>query len=98
MAEFPGGMVAFQRKIAQNIKYPQLAREQNIQGKVYVRFIIDVYGRMTDIEIARSVDPLLDAEAIRMIKELAKKHKWKPATRRGKPVEIFYTVPVNFVL
>lgn len=73
MAEFPGGMVAFQREISQNIKYPQLAREQNIQGKVYVRFIIDVYGRMTDIEIARSVDPLLDAEAIRMIKELAKK-------------------------
>ncbi len=95
MPEFPGGMKALLRFIGNNTKYPALAREQNIQGKVYVRFVVTNLGKVEQVSVARSVDPLLDKEAIRVVKKLP---TWKPGRQRGKAVSVWYTVPINYTL
>ena len=95
MPEFPGGEAALHRYIAQSIKYPVIAQENGIQGRVYVSFVINQKGEVTNIKIARGVDPALDKEAIRVISKMP---KWKPGKQRGKPVKVSFTVPINFVL
>lgn len=95
MPEYPGGLLALRKFIAQNIRYPVLAQENGIQGKVFVTFIIQEDGSVSNIHIAKSVHPVLDLEAIRLIKLLP---KWKPGKQKGKPVRVSYTVPINFVL
>jgi protein TonB len=95
MPEFPGGESALHQYIAKSIKYPVIAQENGIQGRVYVSFVINAKGEVTDIKIARGVDPALDKEAIRVIKNMP---KWKPGKQRGKPVKVSFTVPINFVL
>ncbi|NPA36411.1 MAG: energy transducer TonB [Chlorobi bacterium] len=95
MPEFPGGETALHQYIAKSIKYPVIAQENGIQGRVYVSFVINAKGEVTDIKIARGVDPALDKEAIRVIKNMP---KWKPGKQRGKPVKVSFTVPINFVL
>jgi protein TonB len=95
MPEFPGGDLELRKYIAKNIRYPNLARENDIQGKVYVRFAVTATGAVKKVTVARGVDPLLDAEAIRVVKSLP---KWKPGKQRGKPVNVWYTVPINFQL
>jgi protein TonB len=95
MPEFPGGDLELRKYIAQNIKYPNIARENDIQGKVYVRFVVTETGSVENVQIARGVDPLLDKEAIRVVESLP---KWKPGEQGGKKVKVWYTVPINFQL
>lgn len=95
MPEFPGGDVAMHNYLSQNIQYPPEARENGIQGRVYVSFVIDTDGSIVDVRIVRSISPSLDAEAIRIVKSMP---RWKPGTQRGKSVRVSYTVPINFVL
>ncbi len=95
MPEFPGGMKALYKFLSNNIKYPALARENNIQGKVYLRFVVTAKGEVDKITVARGVDPLLDKEAVRVAKMLP---KWKPGMQRGKSVSVWYTLPVLFQL
>lgn len=95
MPEFPGGELALRKYIANSIKYPVIAQENGIQGKVYVTFVVGKDGSVQDARIARGVDPSLDKEALRVVNTLP---KWKPGKQRGKPVRVSYTVPINFVL
>lgn len=95
MPEFPGGEAALRRFIANSIKYPQIAQENGIQGKVFVQFVVERDGRVSNASIARGVDPSLDREALRVVNSLP---NWKPGKQRGKPVKVSYTVPINFVL
>lgn len=95
MPEFPGGDVALRTYIAQNVKYPEIAKENGLAGKVFVQFVINQKGEVQDVKIARGVDPALDKEAIRVVQGLP---KWKPGSQRGKPVRVSYTVPINFQL
>lgn len=95
MPEFPGGEAALRRFIANAIKYPQIAQENGIQGRVYIQFVVDRDGSVTQASVARGVDPSLDKEALRVVNSLP---KWKPGMQRGKPVKVSYTVPINFQL
>lgn len=95
MPEFPGGEAALRQYIANAIKYPVIAQENGIQGRVYVTFVVNTDGSIADARIARGVDPSLDKEALRVVNALP---KWKPGKQRGKPVRVSYTVPINFVL
>lgn len=96
MPEFPGGELALRKWIARKIEYPQLALQNGIKGKVYVTFIVDTDGGITNVAIARGVDPFtLDKEALRVVSDLP---KWKPGKQRGKAVKVAYTVPINFDL
>jgi TonB family protein len=95
MPEFPGGSLALRKYIAQQIKYPSIAQENGIQGHVYVSFVINSFGVVSDAKIARSVDPALDNEAIRVIYSMP---KWKPGFQQGKAVDVAYTVPITFIL
>ena len=95
MPEFPGGELALRQYIANAIKYPVIAQENGIQGRVYVTFVVNNDGSIGDARIARGVDPSLDKEALRVVNTLP---RWKPGMQRGKPVRVSYTVPINFVL
>jgi protein TonB len=95
MPEFPGGELALRKWIANHIDYPVIAAENGIQGKVYVTFVVDKDGSVSNARIARGVDPSLDQEALRVVNSLP---KWKPGMQRGKPVRVSYTVPINFQL
>lgn len=95
MPEFPGGEMALRSFIANSIKYPVIAQENGIQGKVYVTFVVGRDGKVTNATIARGVDPSIDKEALRVVNTLP---AWKPGKQRGKPVNVSYTVPINFVL
>ncbi|WP_298615130.1 energy transducer TonB [uncultured Odoribacter sp.] len=81
--------------ISKNVKYPILAQENGIQGRVYIQFVIEKDGSITDVKVARGVDASLDKEAIRVIQSMP---KWKPGKQRGKPVRVSYTLPINFQL
>lgn len=93
--EFPGGMPALMKYLAKNTKYPPIANENGISGKVYVQFVIGKDGSVSNVEIMRGRDPYLDKEAIRVVKSLP---DWKPGKQRGKPVKVSYIVPINFTL
>ncbi len=95
MPEFPGGESALHAFISKSVKYPVIAQENGIQGRVYISFVINAKGLVESIKIARGVDPALDKEAVRVIKSMP---KWKPGKQRGKPVKVSFTVPINFVL
>ena len=96
MPEFPGGQQEMMKFIAENIKYPVIAQENGIQGRVICQFVIEKNGSVTDIQVVRSSgDASLDKEAERVIKTMP---KWKPGKQRGKPVRVKYTIPVSFRL
>lgn len=95
MPEFPGGDMALRKYISNTVKYPELAVENGIQGKVYVAFVVSTDGTVANAKIARSVDPSLDKEALRVVNNLP---TWHPGKQRGKAVNVSYTVPINFVL
>ncbi len=96
MPEFPGGQKALFEYLSKNVKYPVIAQENGIQGRVICQFVVNRDGSIVDVEVVRSGgDPSLDKEAIRVIKSMP---KWKPGKQRGKPVRVKYTVPVNFRL
>ena len=81
--------------IQKNVRYPAIAKEYNITGKVYVSFIVDKQGNVTNVKIVRGVDKNLDAEALRVVSSLP---KYKPGKQRGKPVRVMFTIPINFTL
>ena len=96
MPEFPGGQQALFKYLSENVKYPMIAQENGIQGRVICQFVVNKDGSIVDVEVVRSGgDPSLDKEAIRVIKSMP---KWKPGKQRGKAVRVKYTVPVNFKL
>jgi|TARA_B100000768_G_scaffold115193_1_gene106617 protein TonB len=95
MPEFPGGDLGLMKYIQKNVKYPAIAKEYNITGKVYVSFIVDKKGSVTNVKIVRGVDKNLDAEAMRVVKSLP---KYKPGKQRGKSVRVMFTIPINFTL
>lgn len=95
MPEFPGGELALRKFIAESIKYPVIAQENGIQGKVYVNFVVGKDGRVSNAVVIRSVDPALDKEALRVINSLP---RWKPGLQRGEPVRVSFSVPISFVL
>jgi TonB family protein len=95
MPEFPGGEESLRKFLKENTVYPMIARENNIEGRVFVRFIVGANGEISDIRIARGVDPYLDSEAIRVISSLP---RWKPGKQRGERVAVHYTVPITFRL
>lgn len=93
MPEFPEGNV--QRWISKHVNYPQLAQENGIQGKVFIQFVIEKDGSISDVKVLRGVDSSLDQEAVRVVKSMP---KWKPGMQRKKPVRVSYTLPINFQL
>ncbi len=93
MPEFPGGEVALRAFLARNIKYPEVALQTGVSGKVYVRFVIETNGEVSSVQIARGVDPALDTEAIRVVSKLP---KWRPGIQDGRLVRVTYTVPIHF--
>lgn len=95
MPEFPGGMAECLKFLGKNIKYPTISQENGVQGKVIVQFVVNKDGSIVDPVVVRSVDPYLDKEALRVIKQMP---KWKPGKQRNKPVRVKYTVPVTFKL
>lgn len=96
MPEFPGGQQALFKYLSENVKYPAIAQENGIQGRVICQFVVNKDGAIVDVEVVRSGgDPSLDKEALRVIKSMP---KWKPGKQRGKAVRVKYTVPVNFRL
>jgi len=95
MPEFPGGDLGLMKYIQKNVKYPAIAKEYNITGKVYVSFIVDRSGSVTNVKIVRGVDKNLDAEAMRVVKSLP---RYTPGRQRGKAVRVMFTIPINFTL
>ena len=95
MPEFPGGDLGLMKFIQKNVRYPAIAKEYNITGKVYVSFIVDRQGKVTNVKIVRGVDKNLDAEALRVVSLLP---KYRPGQQRGKAVRVMFTIPINFTL
>ena len=95
MPSFPGGTGALMQYLSKNIKYPPFAEENNIQGRVICTFVVERDGSVSDVRIARSVDPSLDKEAICVVSGMP---KWIPGRQNGQMVRVKYTLPVTFRL
>ena len=95
MPEYPGGMAECMKFLGKNVKYPVEAQENGIQGRVIVSFVVTDEGDIQDPVVVKGVDPLLDAEAVRVISMMP---KWKPGKQRGKAVNVKFTLPVCFRL
>lgn len=95
MPSFPGGQGALMQWLSSNIKYPVIAAENGVQGRVIVQFVVEKDGSVTDVRVAKSVDPSLDKEAARVVKAMP---KWIPGKQNGSAVRVKYTVPVTFKL
>ncbi len=94
--EFPGGMPALVKYLQENIKYPSAALEEKAQGKAFVRFVVEKDGSITNTEIIKSTGNIyLDKEALRVASNMP---KWKPGMQQGKPVRVFFMLPVSFKL
>ncbi|OFX18483.1 MAG: hypothetical protein A2041_13550 [Bacteroidetes bacterium GWA2_31_9b] len=94
-AMYPNGVKGLHEHVANYLKYPPKALENGIQGRVILKFIIEKDGSLTNIEVFQSVDPILDAEAIRVLKTLK---QWVPGYVKGSPIRIEYDFPFNFKL
>lgn len=95
MPTFPGGDEARIRYLAENIRYPQMARESGIQGTVFVTFIVERDGTVTDVRVLRGIGGGCDEEAVRVIKSMP---KWNPGKQRGRPVRVQFNMPIRFTL
>ena len=95
MPEFPGGEKALLMYIAQNVAYPEEAKEKDIEGTVYVKFVVNSEGKVQDVATLRGVDPILDQEAIRVIESMP---EWTPGRQGGKPVNVSMQVPIKFLI
>jgi len=93
--EFPGGTAALMEYLRKNIKYPAICRENNIQGRVLVSFVVNKDGSIVDVEVVRGVNPSLDKEAVRVISQMP---NWTPGRQLGRAVRVRYSVPVSFRL
>lgn len=95
MPSFPGGNGALIAWLAENVKYPVVAQENGVSGRVIVSFVVERDGSITDVQVVRSVDPSLDKEAVRAVKSMP---KWIPGKQNGQAVRVKYNVPVVFRL
>lgn len=95
MPQFPGGQIAMLQYLMKNIKYPEQAVKEGIQGRVTVRFIVEKDGSISDVKPVLSVYPLLNKEAVRVVKSMP---KWTPGKQNGKPVRVRFNLPVMFKL
>tara|TARA_Y100000815_G_C13183807_1_gene440326 strand:- start:1 stop:654 length:654 start_codon:yes stop_codon:yes gene_type:complete len=95
MPVFPGGDLGLMKFIQKTTKYPPIAKENDITGKVYVTYVVNKKGKVTSVKVVRGVDKYLDAEAVRVVKLLPYTTAGK---QRGKPVNVQYTIPINFTL
>lgn len=95
MPEFVGGASSLRSYISQNVRYPAIAEENGVQGTVVVKFVVERDGTVTSVQVARSVDPSLDKEAVRVVKGMP---RWIPGKKNGQPVRVSYTIPVSFRL
>lgn len=93
--QFPGGEIEMQKWIAKNVHYPQEALAEGISGTVYIRFVVEKNGTLTNYEILRSPHEALEEEAVRLVRKMP---KWEPGTKGGKKVRVWYTLPVRFVM
>ena len=95
MPEFPGGVEAMMKYVGENVKYPEEAKDKEIQGRVFVSFIVEKDGSVSNVEVKRGIGGGCDEEAVRVIKAMP---KWKPGKQEGKPVRVSYMMPLNFKL
>lgn len=95
MPTFPGGQAELMSYLGKNIKYPTIAQENGTQGRVIIQFVVERDGSITDVRVARGVDPYLDKEAVRVVQHMP---KWIPGKQNGKAVRVKFTVPVMFRL
>ena len=95
MPSFPGGPAALMKYLSENMRYPAVAEENGIQGRVTVQFVVEKDGSVTDVKTMQSVDPALDREAERVVKSMP---KWIPGKQNGSAVRVKYFVPVVFRL
>ena len=95
MPQFPGGPAAMIKFIADSLRYPSVVCTGGVEGRIVVRFVVDCKGNIVNPLVVRSVDPLLDREAIRLVKSMP---KWIPGRQNGKPVCVIYNVPIRFKL
>ena len=95
MPSYPGGDQKLMEFVAKNIKYPQIARETGIQGRVFVGFVVEPDGSVSNVKVLRGIGGGCDEEAMRVVKSMP---KWKPGKQRGKAVRVSYMLPVNFKL
>ena len=95
MPEYPGGQAALFEYFSKNIKYPADAEKKKVEGKVFVTFVVDTDGKITDVSLMRKVFPSLDAEAVRVISAMP---NWIPSKQKGQVVRVKYTVPIMFRL
>ena len=95
MPEFPGGDKSLFQFIADNTKYPADAKEKGIKGRVFVNFIVEPDGSISDIKVLRGIGGGCDEEAVRVVESMP---KWKPGMQNGEAVRVSYNVPVNFRL
>jgi len=95
MPSFPGGDAALMKYLQKNVKFPAIAQENGIQGRVYVEFVVNKDGQIVDVKILKGVDRSLDEEAMRVVKNMP---PWSPGEQRGKAVRVSYRLPINFTL
>ena len=95
MPQYPGGQIAMMKYIMENMKYPEQAMKEGIQGRVTVRFIVEKDGSISDVKPVLSVHPLLNKEAVRVVESMP---KWTPGKHNGKPVRVRFNLPVMFKL
>ncbi len=95
MPNYPGGDAALLGYINKSVEYPPIAKENGITGVVYVSYIVDKTGNVTDVKVVRGADPFLDKEAVRVVKTIK---GYKPGKQRGKPVPVQFTIPIRYVL
>ena len=95
MPSFPGGEQKLMKYVGDNVKYPQIARETGIQGRVFVNFVVEPDGSVSNVSVLRGIGGGCDEEAMRVVKNMP---KWKPGKQRGKAVRVQYMLPINFTL
>ena len=95
MPKFPGGQSAMIKFIADSLRYPSVVCTASVEGRIVVRFVVDCEGNILNPSVFRGIDPLLDKEAIRVVKLMP---KWIPGRQNGKPVCVIYNVPIRFKL
>jgi protein TonB len=95
MPEYPGGETALMNDLIGEIKYPEEAKKNGVQGKVFVSFVVDEQGKVTNAKIERGVEASLDKESLRVVNGLK---TWKPGKEKGKAVKVAFTIPINYAL
>lgn len=95
MPEYPGGMTAMVNFMMANMKYPEQAKKQMLQGRTLISFIVEKDGEISNREVFQSSHPLLDKEALRVVGLMP---KWKPGRQDGKPVRVRFVIPVSFYM